>query len=257
MIGRRRAKSELEEVLGYRFRDRELLELALTHRSYASEKDLPEHNERLELLGDAVLGLVVVDWLFRAHPELPEGELSKRKSYLVSAPALAGFASGLGVGRALRLGVGEERSGGREKPSLLADTLEALLGAVYLDGGVEPVAEIVAPFLSHVVERRPRVLEADAKTRLQEELQGRGWPLPEYRLIAEAGPDHAKSFIVECRVRDRPAGRGEGRSKKVAEQRAAAEALEGILAAEAVEAGGGEPIASPPFSLDPSPPSKG
>ena len=242
VIGRRRAKSELEEALGYRFRDRELLGLALTHRSHANERGLPEHNERLELLGDAVLGLVVADWLFRAHPELPEGELSKRKSYLVSAPALAGFAAGLGVGRALRLGVGEERSGGREKPSLLADTLEALLGAVYLDGGVEPVRRIVAPFLEHVVERRSRVLETDAKTRLQEELQGRGWPLPEYRLIAETGPDHAKSFVVECRIRDRPAGRGEGRSKKVAEQSAAAEALEGILAAEAVEAGGGEPI---------------
>lgn len=242
MIGRRRGRSELEEALGYRFRDRELLELALTHRSHANERGLPEHNERLELLGDAVLGLVVAEWLFRAHPELPEGELSKRKSYLVSAPALTGFAAGLGVGRAIHLGVGEERSGGRDKPSLLADTFEALLGAVYLDGGIEPVRRIVAPFLAHVVERRPRVLEADAKTRLQEDLQARGWPLPEYRLIAETGPDHAKSFTVECRVRDRPAGRGEGSSKKVAEQRAAAEALEGILAAEAVEAGGGEPI---------------
>jgi ribonuclease-3 len=241
MIGRR-AKSEIEEALGYRFRDRELLELALTHRSVANELGLPAHNERLEFLGDAVLGLVAAEWLYRFHPELPEGDLSKRKSYLVSAPALVGFAAGLGVGRAIRLGVGEERSGGRDKPSLLADTLEALLGAVYLDGGLEPVRRIVAPLLEHVVERRPLVLEADAKTRLQEELQGRGWALPEYRLVAEAGPDHDKSFTVECVIRERPAGRGEGRSKKVAEQRAAAEALEGILAAEAVEAGGGEPI---------------
>jgi ribonuclease III len=229
MIRWRRAKSELENALGYRFRDRELLELALTHRSHANERGLPEHNERLELLGDSVLGLVVADWLFHTHPELPEGELSKRKSYLVSAPALAGFASGLGVGRALRLGVGEERSGGREKPSLLADTLEALLGAVYLDGGIEPVRRIVAPLLEHVVELRPAALDADAKTRLQEELQGRGWPLPEYLLVAAAGPDHDKHFTVECRVRDRAAGRGEGSTKKLAEQRAAAEALEAIL----------------------------
>lgn len=242
MIGWPRAKTELEEALSYRFRSRELLERALTHRSYANERGLPEHNERLELLGDAVLGLVATEWLYRYHPELPEGELSKRKSYLVSAPALAGFASHLGIGRALRLGVGEERSGGRDKPSLLADALEAVLGAVYLDGGLEPVRRIVAPFLEQVVEERPRVLDADAKTRLQEELQARGWELPEYCTVREEGPDHDKRFLVECRVRQRSAGRGEGRSKKVAEQRAAAEALEALLAAESVRAGGGEPV---------------
>lgn len=241
MIGRR-AKTELEKALGYRFRRVELLERALTHRSYANERGLPEHNERLELLGDAVLGLVATEWLYRYHPELPEGDLSKRKSYLVSAPALAGFASRLGLGRALRLGVGEERSGGRDKPSLLADALEAVLAAVYLDGGLAPVRRIVAPFLEGVVEERPRVLESDAKTRLQEELQARGWDLPEYCTVQEEGPDHAKRFTVECRVRERSAGRGEGRSKKVAEQRAAAEALEALLAAESVKAGGGEPI---------------
>lgn len=242
MIGRRRSRSEIEEALGYRFRKRGLLALALTHRSYANEQGLPEHNERLELLGDAVLGLVAVEWLFRAHPELPEGELSKRRSYLVSEPALADLASDLGVGRALRLGVGEERSGGREKPSLLADAFEAVLGAVWLDGGIEPVRRVLAPIFERVVGERPPVLDSDPKTRLQEELQGRGWDLPDYRLVAETGPDHDKRFTVECAIRGRAAGRGEGRSKKLAEQRAAAEALEGILAAEAVEAGGGEPI---------------
>lgn len=241
MIGRR-GKTEIEKALGYRFRHVDLLERALTHRSYANERGLPEHNERLELLGDAVLGLVATEWLYRYHPELPEGDLSKRKSYLVSAPALAGFASRLGVGEALLLGVGEERSGGRRKPSLLADALEALLAAVYLDGGIEPVRRIVTRFLEGVVEERPRALEADAKTRLQEELQARGWELPRYMTLQEEGPDHAKRFTVECRVRERFTGRGEGRSKKVAEQRAAAEALEALLAAEAVRAGGVEPV---------------
>ena len=202
MIGRR-PKTELERALGYRFRDRELLERALTHRSYANEQSLERHNERLEFLGDAVLGLVAGEWLFRAHPELPEGDLSKLKAFLVSAPALAGFSGRLGVGGVLRIGVGEERSGGRGKRSLLAD----------------------------------------ANTRLQEEVQSRGWDLPEYHLVAEVGPDHDKRFTVECRVRESPAGRGEGRSKKAAEQRAAAEALDALLAAESVEEGGGEPVA--------------
>lgn len=241
MIGRRR-RTELEEALGYRFRDAALLERALTHRSFANEQGLSEHNERLEFLGDAILGAVAAEWLFRAHPELPEGELSKRKSYLVSAPALAGFAEDLPIGRSLRLGVGEERSGGRAKPSLLADTVEAVLGAIFLDGGIEPVRRIVTPLLERVLEERPRALEHDPKTRLQEEIQARGWELPAYVLVAEEGPDHEKRFTVECRVRDRSAGRGIGRSKKIAEQEAAAEALEGLLAAEAVAAGGGEPL---------------
>jgi ribonuclease-3 len=241
VIGRR-PKSELEEALGYRFRDPALLERALTHRSFANEQGLPEHNERLEFLGDAILGTVAAEWLFCALPGLPEGELSKRKSYLVSAPALAGFARELPIGSSLRLGVGEERSGGREKPSLLADTVEAVLGAIFLDGGIEPVRRVVTPLLERVVEERPRVLEHDPKTRLQEEVQGRGWELPDYCLIAEDGPEHEKRFTVECRIRNLPAGRGQGRSKKLAEQEAAAEVLEGLLAAEAVEAGGGEPI---------------
>lgn len=225
----RRPKSDLERALGYGFRDPDLLALALTHRSYANEKGLPDHNERLEFLGDAVLGVLAAEWLFRVHPELPEGDLSKRKSHLVSAPVLAGLAHELGLGAALRLGVGEERSGGREKPSLLADSAEAVLGAIYLDGGLEPVRRLVTRLLEQVVEERPRLHEADTKTRLQEELQARGWSLPEYHLVAEMGPDHDKRFIVECHVCERPAGRGEGRSKKVAEQRAAAEALATVL----------------------------
>ena len=228
MIGRRRPKTELEKVLGYRFRDRGLLELALTHRSYANEQGLDDHNERLEFLGDSILGAVAAAWLYTTHPELPEGELSKRKSYLVSEPALARLAGNLGVGGELRLGVGEERSGGRAKPSLLANGVEALLGAVFLDGGPEPVRRIVTPFLAGVTEEGPPVLHSEPKTRLQEELQARGWELPVYRLVGEEGPDHAKRFTVECRVRGRPAGRGTGRSKKTAEREAAVRALEAL-----------------------------
>jgi ribonuclease-3 len=227
-MGLVRSKTDLERALGYKFRNPELLTLALTHRSYANENGLPDHNERLEFLGDAVLGTVAAEWLFRRHPEMPEGDLSKRKSYLVSAPVLAGLADDLGVGKSLLLGVGEERSGGREKPSLLADSAEAVLGAIYMDGGLAPVRELVSRLLAQVVEERPRIHETDTKTRLQEALQARGWSLPEYRLVAEMGPDHEKRFVVECRVCDRAAGRGEGRSKKVAEQRAAAEALESL-----------------------------
>ncbi len=240
MIGWR-SKTELERALGYRFRDPDLLQRALTHRSYANERGLERQNERLEFLGDAVLGLVAGEWLFRAHPELPEGDLSKLKAYLVSAPALAGFSSQLGIGKALRIGVGEERSGGRTKRSLLADATEALFGAIYLDGGLETVRSVIEPLLEGLLSGRSRVLEADAKTRLQEEVQSRGWELPDYRLVAETGPDHDKRFTVECRVREKAAGRGEGRSKKVAEQRAAAEALEALLAAEPAE-GVGETV---------------
>jgi ribonuclease-3 len=245
----RRETTRLERALGYRFRDARLLELALTHRSYANEQELEGHNERLEFLGDAILGTVAAEWLYREHPELPEGDLSKLKAYLVSAPALAGFSIDLGVGRQLRLGVGEERSGGRSKPSLLADTLEAVFGAIYLDGGVASVRKVVTPLLEQVLEERPTVHEGDSKTRLQEMVQARGWELPEYRVVEEAGPDHAKHFTIECLLRGRPAGRGEGRSKKVAEQKAAAQALDGLLAEERLEAGeprsGSDPARSP------------
>jgi len=228
MLGRRE-RTLLERALGYRFRDGNLLDLALTHRSFANEQGMDRHNERLEFLGDAVLGAVAGEWLYRELPELPEGDLSKLKAYLVSAPALAGFATELGVGRELRLGVGEERSGGRAKPSLLADALEAVFGAIYLDGGLAPVRKVVTPLLEQVLAERPRVHEEDTKTRLQEVVQAWGWPLPEYRVVAEEGPDHAKRFTIECVVQEGPPGKGEGRSKKVAEQRAAAEVLDRLL----------------------------
>ena len=222
---RRRAPTALERLLGHRFRDRGLLDAALTHRSFAHERGEPEHYERLEFLGDAVLGLLAAERLYREHPDEPEGELSKRKGFLVSRPVLAGRAEELGLGEALRLGVGEERSGGREKASLLADALEALIGAVYLDGGLAAARKVVDPLLT-AGGARPAHGARDPKTRLQEVAQGRGWALPEYRLLDASGPDHAKRFRVECRLQGEPAGVGEGRTKKAAEQDAAAAALE-------------------------------
>jgi ribonuclease-3 len=222
-----RRATGLEKRLGHRFRRPDLLAAALTHRSWAHEQGSGEHYERLEFLGDAVLGLVAAEWLFARHPELPEGELSKRKGHLVSRPVLARHAQELGLGEELRLGVGEERSGGRRKASLLADVWEAVLGAVYLDGGLEAAEKLVHPVLEDASMRRSGVA-ADAKTRLQELLQARGMPLPAYDLLETAGPDHAKRFTVECRVGGEAYGRGDGRSKKIAEQAAAASALEAL-----------------------------
>jgi len=221
----RRSVTPLEERLGHRFRDRELLVLALTHRSWANEQSREEHYERLEFLGDAVLGLITGEWLYREHPELPEGQLSKRKAVLVSRPALARHARRLELGDELRLGVGEERSGGRDKSSLLADSLEALFGAVFLDGGLAAAREVIRPLLQRTEDERDHRRHQDAKTRLQELTQARGWDLPEYELVAEMGPDHDKTFTVDCRVIGERRGRGEGRSKKLAEQAAAAAAL--------------------------------
>jgi ribonuclease-3 len=222
-----RRATGLEKRLGHRFRRPDLLAAALTHRSWAHEQGSGEHYERLEFLGDAVLGLVAAEWLFARHPELPEGELSKRKGHLVSRPVLARHAQELGLGEELRLGVGEERSGGRRKASLLADVWEAVLGAVYLDGGLEAAEKLVHPVLEDASMRRSGAA-ADAKTRLQELLQARGMPLPAYDLLETAGPDHAKRFTVECRVGGEAYGRGDGRSKKIAEQAAAASALEAL-----------------------------
>ena len=222
----RRPATDVEQRLGHRFRRGDLLGLALTHRSWAYEKGEVEHYERLEFLGDAVLGLLAAEWLYAGHPELPEGELSKRKAQLVSEETLARYAAEIGLGPALKLGVGEERSGGRAKASLLADSLEALFGAIYLDAGLEAARQAIEPMLEEALEERAdAMVQADAKTRLQEHAQALGWELPEYRLVDESGPDHEKVFTVECWLHGEAAGRGEGPSKKRAEQKAAADAL--------------------------------
>jgi len=215
---------EVEARLGHRFADRTLLETALTHRSHANEAGREQNYERLEFLGDAVLGLVTAEWLFRHRPAEAEGELSRLKAAAVSAPALARHAERIGLGGWLRLGVGEERSGGRAKTSLLADSLEALFGALFLDGGLDAARRAIEDYLAAGgVEEESR--HPDAKTALQERVQARGWQLPEYEVVSALGPDHAKSFTVEVRVRGELAGWGEGRSKKEAQQRAAADAL--------------------------------
>lgn len=247
-----RRRTPLEKRLGHRFRRPDLLEAALTHRSYAHEQadgvpagagdDGEAHYERLEFLGDAVLGLVTAEHLFATHPELPEGELTKLKSRLVSRPVLARHASEIGLGEELRLGVGEERSGGRRKASLLADVYEAVIGALFVDAGLPAASRLILTHLQADLERR-QPGPTDAKTRLQEAVQARGWGLPSYRLVAAAGPDHDKLFTVECRLGGERAGVGEGRSKKVAEQAAAAAALDSL---EATDGGAGyEPGGDP------------
>jgi ribonuclease-3 len=228
MLGFRGPLGELERRLGYRFRRREWLERALTHRSFANEQGLAHDYERLEFLGDAVLGLVTAEWLFAEHPEVAEGKLSEGKSRLVSETALAFWARKIGLGKHLRLGVGEERSGGRDKRSLLADSMEAVLGAVFIDGGLKKARKAILPLLNELAAQIREEELRDPKTRLQELAQAGGWGLPVYHLVAEEGPDHEKIFVVECGVDGVAAGKGRGRSKKRAEQAAASEVLEAL-----------------------------
>jgi ribonuclease-3 len=213
----------LEEVLGYRFVRRELLERALTHRSFANEnKARTGDNEKLEFLGDAVLSLVVGHHLMGAFPALSEGELSVTRAQVVSEAGLSEVAAELGLGEFLRLGKGEERTGGRGKPSLLADAFEAVVAAVFLDGGFEAARDLV----ERLVAERMQAIDAsgfhDFKTRLQESAQAKLRATPEYRVIGEAGPDHDKTFEVAVHIKNREWARAVGKSKKAAEQRAAA-----------------------------------
>jgi ribonuclease-3 len=217
--------ADFERRLGHAFGDRAQLEAAWIHRSAANERKLTGNYERLEFLGDAVLGLIAAAWLYRKHPDLPEGELSRRKAALVSAGALARYARELGLGTHLVLGQGEERSGGRDKTSLLADSLEAVIAAVYLDGGMRAAKQVVEKFLRASI-TSVDLAAADAKSDLQERIQAGGRSAPVYRVSDESGPDHAKRFTVEVLIDGRVAGRGTGHSKKAAELDAARMALE-------------------------------
>jgi len=220
---------EFEERIGYTFTNRDLLERALTHKSYSHEakNDEVRHNETFEFLGDSVLGFVIGDRLFREFPSLDEGALSKMKAYLVSATSLAAKARDFDMGDVIRLGVGEEKTGGRKKDSLLANLFEALIAAVYLDGGIDPVRSLIERCFASDIRaiNEDDLLFHDYKTALQELAQGRGFSLPEYNVIGEVGPDHEKMFIVEVKVGSLVA-RGEGSSKKEAQQQAAKQALE-------------------------------
>ncbi|HMS85644.1 MAG TPA: ribonuclease III [Nitrospira sp.] len=220
--------------LKYRFTDDNLLEEALTHKSYVNERrdSGRTHNERLEFLGDAVLSLIISDYLARRYPELSEGALSKLKAKLVSETPLANAARRLDLGRYLRLGRGEERSKGREKTSLLADALEAVIAAVYLDGGFEASRDFTVDVLAEELHRLDVLQEQpggdDYKTRFQEWCQKRHELLPQYLVVRETGPDHEKVFEVEVHVNHQVVGVGRGNSKKEAEQEAAQRALEQI-----------------------------
>jgi ribonuclease-3 len=214
----------LDRILGVRFRDASLRRLALTHRSYAFEKELPANNERLEFLGDAVLGIVVTDMAFREFPEMPEGELAKLRAAIVNMGSLADVSRDIGLGRFVLLGKGEEMSGGRDKSSILADVLEALLGAVYLDRGLDASTKLIGRLF------RPRMIayvrgegERDYKTILQEIASSELHVVPEYK-IRERGPDHQKEFTATVVLAGKEWGVGMGRSKKEAEQQAAHEA---------------------------------
>ncbi len=221
--------SALEARLGYRFHDQGLLEHALTHRSRAAE-DVSggvADNESLEFLGDAVLGLVVADVLFRRHAGRNEGQKSKIRASVVSTQSLARHAERLGLGAHLLLGRGEEKTGGRSKPALLADAYEALIAAIYLDGGLEAAAAFLERELDDAIEASAAgALAHDHKSTLQERLQALGRALPDYRLSGESGPDHRKVFTVEVVVGGEVLGVASGLAKKEAEQEAARMALQ-------------------------------
>ncbi|HEX6087118.1 MAG TPA: ribonuclease III [Thermoanaerobaculia bacterium] len=221
--------SEFEQRIGYTFQKRELLRRALTHKSYSHEaKELDvRHNETFEFLGDSVLGFVIGDFLFNHFPHLDEGALSKMKAFLVSAPSLAAKARHYGMGDVILLGVGEEKTGGRNKDSLLANLFEAMIAGIYLDGGIEAARELIERSFREDIEKidQQDLLFRDFKTALQEIAQGRGLPLPEYNVVDQVGPDHDKTFIVEVKIGSLVT-RGEGSSKKEAQQQAAKQALQ-------------------------------
>ena len=212
----------LEDVIGYRFRNPGLLREALSHKSYASESQSAVHNERLEFLGDSILAAVVAHELYVRHPDEAEGGLSKRKAQLVSRPSLAHWAGEFNLGAHLLLGVGEDSSGGRMRASLLSNAFEALVGAMYLDGGYEPAAVFIRGCLDH---RRPAAA-ADFKSLLQEIMQKKYKAPPNYETTSSEGPDHDKTFRVRVHFGKRALGYGEGKTKKEAEQAAACDALQ-------------------------------
>ena len=216
----------LEKKLGYTFRDRSLLSEALNHSSYANEHRSAEvsSNERLEFLGDSVLGFGTAEFLFKTYGKLPEGDLTRIRAALVCEQSLYEVAKFLGLGQYLKLGKGEEAGGGRQRQSILADATEAVFAAVYLDGGMERVRELICRVL---LSRAPAAEERrDYKTTLQEIVQRRSGQVLTYHMVDESGPDHNKTFLFQVRLNGAPVGQGRGHSKKEAEQAAARDALE-------------------------------
>ena len=216
---------ELEGKIGYKFDDFTLFTKAMIHSSYANEKHLPKYecNERLEFLGDAVLELVSSEFLFHNNPKLPEGELTKTRASMVCEPSLAMCARDIGLGDYLLLGKGEEATGGRKRDSITSDAMEALIGAIYLDGGFTNAKEFIHHFI--LTDLEDKKLFYDSKTILQEIVQANKAGNITYELVGEEGPDHNKTFEVRVRIGGQPYGSGKGRSKKAAEQKAAYQAI--------------------------------
>lgn len=217
--------TELQEVIGYRFKQEGLLRQAVTHSSFANEKHMKKlsDNERLEFLGDAVLEVVSSEFLFKKYPKLPEGDLTKLRASLVCEPTLAMCTREIDLGKYLYLGKGENQTGGRNRKSILSDALEAVIGAIYLDGGFEPARDFVQRFILKDIEHKK--LFHDSKTILQEVVQGTYKEPLQYVLLAEEGPDHDKSFRVAAQIGERRISEGSGHTKKAAEQEAAYQAL--------------------------------
>ncbi len=216
---------QLQNNLGYHFKNPALLARALTHSSYANERHVDTgDNERLEFLGDSVLGFITAEYLFANHRDFPEGELTKLRAYAVCEKSLFSYAEEIGLGNYLKLGKGEERTGGRTRPSVLSDAFEAVIAAIYLDGGMDEAKKFVLRFVVPYVEAKPTF--KDYKTMLQEVVQKNQGETLEYVLVSETGPDHDKCFTVEVHLNSNIIGRGVGGSKKKAEQNAAKEALE-------------------------------
>ena len=217
--------SLVEERIGYEFNDKDLLRRALTHSSYTNEQKINKGGdyERLEFLGDAVLELVTSEFLFKEHPNVLEGELTKMRASMVCEPSLAFQAKKLEIGKFIRLGKGEENTGGRERESIIADVMEAITGAIYLDGGFDKARDFINKFILCDLEESR--LFYDSKSNLQELAQGKIKKEVRYELLSESGPEHDKTFLVEVFMDGQSLGRGLGKTKKTAEQHAAYEAL--------------------------------
>ncbi|MCD8364942.1 MAG: ribonuclease III [Clostridiales bacterium] len=216
---------EFQKIIGYKFQHEGLLRQALTHRSYAYERQLKKlyNNERLEFLGDAVLEIVTSEYLYRIHPDWAEGELTKTRASIVCEQTLAFCTRALHLGDYLLLGKGEDHTGGRERKSVLSDAFEAVMGAIYLDGGFEPAKEFISRFVLNDMEHMQ--LFYDSKTILQEMVQGQSLGRLSYELVEESGPAHNKKYRIEARIAERAMGCGEGPTKKAAEQEAAYRAI--------------------------------
>lgn len=219
----------LEEKLGYQFTNISLLENALTHSSRANEsRGQLQSNERLEFLGDSILGMVVADYLYRNHPDLPEGDLTRIRATLVCEESLVEVAHKLNLGEYLQLGKGESAGGGRNRPSIQADAVEAILAAVYLDGGIGSARKIISTYILSKDGKATGAVR-DYKTALQELVQRESGQILRYVLVGDEGPDHNKTFTVTVELNDKPVGTGSGRSKKEAEQMSAKAALEKLV----------------------------